>query len=655
MKKVLILLLIFSKIGFSQSLLPDMIMGQTSIEELKMNIYKKDSTANALVLFEKGHFYIPDIKILRFKTDYYKRIKILNKDGLDYATKKILLTDKDKLTNLVAVTYNLKDGDIIEKTVFKDENIIRKEVTEGISQVIISLPNVKAGSVIEYKYTVSRLNYSIKDWEFQSDIPKIKSAFSKILPPSLGYKVTLHGSIKLSSDTTFFAGNCFKNNKLFKVAKCKKSMFHIDSIPAFKEEPLMSNPNSYISKLSFKLDYVLDVGYFPGNLLSSWKTLDKFYLAILSYNQKQHSNFFKRKMPKVILKSKDPLEKAKGVYSFIQDHFTWDGYLGGGFTKSARKQFVKKTGSVNSINTALYNSLQSAGIECYHVLLSTRGNGIPSKKYPEFSRFNYLIIKAIINDKEYFLDATNKLLPFGQVPDRCLNGEARIISKNKKSYWQIITPNIISSKSFRISLDLNNDDTFSGKISLVKKGYNAALQRELYNTVGKEKYIETIEDGFSELEISNHKIKNLEAIEKPTNETFSLEIDEDYINVDLSNDNIIRFNPILFDRVVENPFKAEKRLYPLDFVYKHKNSYLLKITLPNNYSIKKLPENIAIKLPLDGGSYIYKAIKKDNTINIIVKYNINRKLFSKDEYPYLKEFFNQILKAENSFIELEKQ
>lgn len=655
MKKIVMCFVLFSTFCFSQNSNIVFSVGQTTIKELQMSIYERDSTANALVLSEKGHFYIPDLKTLRFKTDYYKRVKILTKDGLDYGNKKILLTERDLLTNLVAITYNLKDGNVVEKSIFKEEDLIKEEVSEGVSQVIISLPNVKVGSVVEYKYTISRLSFNIKDWVFQSDIPKIKSTFYKTLPPTLGYDIKLHGALKLSTDSTFFSDNCFKKNKLFKVAKCKRSIFSIDSINAFEEEPLMSNPNSYISKLKFKLDYVLDVGYFPGNFLSTWKSFDSFYLSIFLYNQKQHSKFLKRKIPSDLFKQKDELAKAKGIYSFIQDHFTWDGYLGGGFTKRARKLFVKKTGSVNTINTTLYNSLKAANIECYYVLLSTRGNGVPTKKFPELNRFNYLVVKAVIDGKEYFLDATSKLLPFGLVPERCLNGEARVLVKEKEGYWQTITPNIVNSKNFRIHLSLNDDDTFSGKVTLIKKGYNAALQRELINTLGEKKYLEGYEEEFSEMEIVDYKVKDKDKIDKPTHESFQLNIDEDFIDVDISNENIIRFNPVLFDKVTENPFKADKRLYPLDFGHKHKNSFLLKINLPEGYVIKKLPENVAIKLPYDGGSYLYKIIHKGNSISLVIKYSINRKLFAKEEYLYLKEFFNRIIKAEGSFIELEKK
>ena len=56
--------------------LPD--MGRTSMDEMKMTLYDKDSTANAVVLFEKGITYHDKNRDFNLTTQYYFRIKIKN-------------------------------------------------------------------------------------------------------------------------------------------------------------------------------------------------------------------------------------------------------------------------------------------------------------------------------------------------------------------------------------------------------------------------------------------------------------------------------------------------------------------------------------------------------------------------------------------------
>ena len=83
----------------------------------------------------------------------------------------------------------------------------------------------------------------------------------------------------------------------------------------------------------------------------------------------------------------------------------------------------------------LYNLLSEQDINVTPILLSTRNNGLPTKIYPVISDFNYIIIRAIINGKQYFLDATNKYLEFGQIPFRCLNQYGRLLDFKKGSKW----------------------------------------------------------------------------------------------------------------------------------------------------------------------------------------------------------------------------
>ncbi len=62
------------------------------------------------------------------------------------------------------------------------------------------------------------------------------------------------------------------------------------------------------------------------------------------------------------------------------------------------------------------------------VLLSTRDHGFVRRKYPMRRQFNYSVCRAKLGDKYIFLDATERLLPMGVLPDRCLNGEGLVIS-----------------------------------------------------------------------------------------------------------------------------------------------------------------------------------------------------------------------------------
>ncbi|MCI2228045.1 DUF3858 domain-containing protein [Polaribacter sp. MSW13] len=171
----------------------------------------------------------------------------------------------------------------------------------------------------------------------------------------------------------------------------------------------------------------------------------------------------------------------------------------------------------------------------------------------------------------------------------------------------------------------------------------------MYNK-SEDEYLEEFETNYSDLEVEDYNVKFKEDLEKSLQENFKIKI---IMNQDLGNK--ARLNPILFNRITENPFKLKERNYPVDFAYKRNNSFALNLQIPETYKVTKLPENIAISLPNKGGSFSLKSTQKGNTINVYVRMIINKKIYSAIEYHTLKEFYKKIIIAENSYIILEKK
>jgi len=116
---------------------------------------------------------------------------------------------------------------------------------------------------------------------------------------------------------------------------------------------------------------------------------------------------------------------------------------------------------------------------------------------------------------------------------------------------------------------------------------------------------------------------------------------------------MIYFNPFI-DKIKNNPFLLNERTYPIDFGFKKKLSYIVKINTPNNYKIISVPESVRLSIPNKGGVFLCNTTVKDNEITIFLQYSLNKTIYSPQEYPYLKEFYHQIIKSQNSLITLEK-
>ena len=115
---------IFIQISFAQK--APIKFGEIPLEDLKMVRFDKDSSASALVLTDFGQSSLIYSQSEGFTLLFERitRIKILSKDGFDWATFRIPLYNQggtnEKLSGLKAVTYNLENNKIVETKMKND-------------------------------------------------------------------------------------------------------------------------------------------------------------------------------------------------------------------------------------------------------------------------------------------------------------------------------------------------------------------------------------------------------------------------------------------------------------------------------------------------------------------------------------------------------
>nr|WP_298994842.1 DUF3857 domain-containing protein [uncultured Polaribacter sp.] len=649
MKKILLLLILTSITLnlFSQKKISTTI-GKTSIDELKMSIYEKDSTASAVVLFEHANMYLDANFNYKTRTDYYFRIKILDKSAFDYSTISINLYDKKQFLDLKAITYNLTENGLIEKTKLSEDKVYKVEKSNKWRTVKFTMPNIKIGSVIEYSYSIISPYLSINDWYFQSDIPKIKSSFNASILGNYKYNIRKVGVLELDENDVSLDKNCIYIDGLGE-GQCVKYKFSMKDIPAFEEEDFMLSKKNYISRLIFDLKTYTSPRGTIEKYTTTWREADKKLKSIFFNNQTSKKSFFRKRIPVEILKEENNIKKAKAIYKFIQNHYTWNNRYWSSEDEKVKDAFNTKTGSAGEINLSLFNSLNAADLDVNLVILSTRNNGIPTDLYPVIFDFNYVIVKLKINENIFFLDATSKYLPFGEIPFRCLNGRAREVNFKEDSNWISLKPKNKSSENTRLKLVIDENGDFNGTLNVSRFGYNAYKQREKIQNTTKKNYIEDFENKYPNTEVDSLVITNEFDNEKILVENFKI-----FVNNEDGLKEKIRLNPFLYNRYVKNPFKLKNRDYPVNFGYSQKDNFFVNIKIPNNYKVTQLPKNTIFSLPNNAARFIVNSKVSNNYINIYFRINLKKTIFNPSEYNSIKEFYNRIIEYQKSSIILEK-
>ena len=159
---ILILLIVFiSQQGSAQKGQPS--FGKIDKEDLLMKDCDFDKGADAFKLIDWGSVYYDrgTAGITTFKTVFEQRvrIKILKEKGLSYANVTIPYyghNNDEKMLSIDAYSYNIDDAGNIKTTPVNKSSIYTKKINRNFSELIIAFPEIKVGSVIEYRYTMER-------------------------------------------------------------------------------------------------------------------------------------------------------------------------------------------------------------------------------------------------------------------------------------------------------------------------------------------------------------------------------------------------------------------------------------------------------------------------------------------------------------------
>ena len=619
--------------------------------DLQLNSYKKDSTANALIIYETGKSWVAN-KDYKLNTKIKRKLKIFNKDGLSEGTIMIYLYDngkgrKETVSDIKATVYNLDNGKT-STTKLDDSGIFEEQYNEKYSIVKFTFPNIKEGSIINYTYTVkSPFMFKYYGWDFQGDIPKIYSEYNASIPGNWEYNTKLVGGKKLVKNNSKIKKNCLEGPR-GSSAHCAEYQFAMRDIPAFIEEDYMTTKNNYLARIEYELKTFRGFDGVVDNITKTWETTDDEIKRDTDLGrQLRKTNLAKGLFDESINGETDELKKAKAIFSSVQEQYTWNGKYRVFEDVSLRNLIKERSGNIGEINSLLHNALVAQNIEAYPILVSTRNNGLVTKLYPVISDFNYLIVLARIDGKDYFLDASDNFLSFGQVSFRSLNQYGRLIDFNNESRWIDIKSPVVSSKKYLFQISLNDENQLSGKVKIRNSGYHALKSRKEYFT-DKESFLDNFEEANDNLEIESHEVSTLKETESDFNATLDFKTSLNSIG------NTIYLNPYLLKFFTKNPFQLQRRSYPVDFGYKDVFSYSAVIHVDDIYAIKEIPEPRTLSLPNRAATFTSQYSKTGQTIQIHFKLSFNQVIYDPEYYFGLKKIMSSVVDAQmNDLIVLE--
>ena len=665
--KLLILVMLTSVYtGFSQKKLE---LGKVTIEELKEKMHPIDTSAVAAVIFQVGKttFQYSENQGFGLVTEIDTKIKIYKKEGYGNATHSYSYysggTNSETVTFSKAMTYNLVDGKI-EKVKLKSDGEFNEIKSKNWSQKKITLPDVKVGSILEYKVTIRSPYFStLPEWYFQKDIPVNYSEFTACIPEYYFYnarnkgfvfpKVTVEKQGRSITFTNKDDGDGLTVNSKYSYDKLDyqetQTKYVAENVPAIKDEVYVNNIDNYTSSIIYELSGKRMPQSSYENFATDWEgVVKKIYESDDFGLEVNKTGYFENDVDIILKGLTTSDEKIAAIFMFVKSRMNWNKSNSYYCDEGVRKAYKDKTGNVAEINLMLISMLRYAGLEVNPILVSTRSNGITI--FPSRTAFNYVIAGVESGNSILLLDATNKNALPNILPFNALNWVGRIIRKNGTSAEVDLMPKGNSKDVINLVASIDNDGKMTGKVRENHFDYNAFAFRERYNATNKESYLEQLEKKYTGIEIGEYEVLNKTDLSKPIIENYSFTHNN---AVEKIGDKMY-FSPMVFYADTKNIFTQEKRDYPIDFIFPHQDKYNVSFTIPEGYTVETSPQSKSVAMVDDIGSFKYLISNNGNQFQIVYTLDVNQAIVGSEYYDVLKNFFKEIVDRHSEKIVLKK-
>jgi hypothetical protein len=424
----------------------------------------------------------------------------------------------------------------------------------------------------------------------------------------------------------------------------------VQDAPAFKSEPYLTTAKDYISKINFELAQVAMPQSTIKNYTGTWLDVNKTFYDAEDFGGEVRGNVFLKKIvSEVTANATSNEQKIAAIHNYVKSNVAWNSAARKFTSSSLRKVLDEKKGNSAEINLLLASMLDKADLKASPVLISTRNNGFVREQMAISSQFNYAICMVEYDNKYQLLDATEPLLPADMLPERCLNGRGLVVTKEGPK-WVDLVANTKSKTITTITAKLDQEGQLSGQLSMDRAGYQALDFRKKFLLNGEEDYLKEVSK-LRPWSISNSQFENVKNITEQFKEKHDVEISS---HATVAGD-MIYMNPFVLMQKAENPFKLEKREYPVDFGFARDEIYVCKITIPDGYVVEELPKSKVFVLPGNSCKYLYNISVVGNAIMFTSNFQINKSLFTQDEYPSLREYYSQVVAKQSEQVVLKKK
>lgn len=343
----------------------------------------------------------------------YARIKVLTDEGKDLATVKLTYhADRVTLAKFVGRTIH-PDGTIIPLTAKPTERTIPKNGKPFLDQMVVTLPDVTVGSIVEYRY---QLQYSqnlvgTPRWEIQKEYFVHRAHYV--------YK-PIRDLMQVRDSKNNAMHGMFWQSNLPKGITVKEGLdgFDLDmsDVPPVPHEEYMPPPEVLPYRVTFFYGPLTPQEFWQAAVDAWSKEVDKLIAP---------SNTLQDAIAGIVSPGDSDLAKAEKIYKAVQaldntDYSPVRRTSGlPAYTmlaaKPAAETWKQKSGTSQNLALLYLALAREAGLKAYAMDVVRRDNSIFEPTWMTPNQMSDILVGVMIDGKEVLLDPGEKMCTFGDL------------------------------------------------------------------------------------------------------------------------------------------------------------------------------------------------------------------------------------------------
>jgi hypothetical protein len=504
-----------------------------------------------------------------------------------------------------------------------------------------SMPAVDSDCIIDYEYIIDQKESQIPgkfwtQWYFQSGLDPVKlSRLIITLPKTMTLQQRLLNTGVKAVVTDQPDG------------KSVRYVWQDHDVTPLEPEPMMPSAEKVLPSLHV-------------STVPNWQSVADWY-ADLAKDREVPDQHIKDLVANLTAGKTTPEEKAKAIYYYVEQKTR---YVSLDFGKSAFQPHhasvvcTNQYGDCKDMANLLDVLLHEAGIKsAYTVLLNANSKAKLADDLPSPGAFDHAICLAQIGGKDYWLDATAEVCPWGQIPGGDRGAQVFVIRDGGKGEWETIPDGLPDDNRTdqSVKLTLSPDGSASGTVTLSGTGDVDMSLRGALQYLPPDKlrpYMESIAQNIgTDPRVTNVKLSDFKDLDKP------VQISMDVTFPAWANDSddvlIFKARPEQSKGQSSSPFREDTRRLSIEQNSAARSVSVLEVTLPTGSDIISLPKDKDIKSQL--GQFTRTVARNGNLLRIETQGVNFRADVPAFQYNDIRQYYHDYLRAFDQWVIIKKK